>query len=904
MKEEPPENSEIIKPPSHLIKFYLELQKDLEKIWGERSIVLLQNGKFYEIYQVDSHGKAEIAAKCLYMQISLKNGSNRPHSIDNPYMVGFPQDKLSNHLHKLLRHNLVVAIYEQISLTGCSKKGYRYLKTYSPSVYIDDESPDKNYLLALEYTSWICPIKGIELNGFYSAMLDLNTGESSYIESLDQSNNKKAEADLYRIINSYKPKEIIVNDSDLVKKLNKDICGATGDNNIIVRDVDPKWRRPSYQEEIFKKIFKDRDNILSYLKLDSKPEISTLFVVLYSYAWSFDKDIVKRLKFPVDIGVSDFLLLNRDTVEQMHLFTDDYPLFNILNRTKTPMGERLLHFRLLNPFLDPNKIETIYQQTEYFINQNNENLVKQLKTIGDLEKRSRLMLTGTLKSYQIPQIYDSIVISIDILKEYKDLFNIDKKTIKGLKRFIEKISETFELNLLRKKNIGNYFIDDEELINYEKEILDLKSFFYEFAESLSDIIDPGKKSVTVDSTDRDGYYLKTTKTRAKKIKDLNINIKNINITYDDLYLEILSNSVKIKSRRFQEINTKINSLENKLNDLVEIKYKKILEVLTEEFYDYIVKTSDAIAEIDFVQSSAYISKERGYTKPIILSEPCIDTKKLRHPIIEIISDKEYIPNDISIKNTGMLIYGINAVGKSSLLRAVGTAVIMAQAGLYVAAERFRYGIYKKIISKISTSDSMSSGKSTYMMELEQISDMVNADSETLVISDELCCSTETESAHALVASVLELLIKNNSTFIFSTHLRDLQFYDLNLKIMHMDAEISEGKLTSSRILKDGGITETYGLELASAWGMDRSLIKRAFQIRDGDHIVSTKVSRYNKDLYMDSCKLCGNKNNLHTHHIREQSTADSRGMIDGRFHKNRKFNLLVVCEDCHKKIHS
>jgi DNA mismatch repair ATPase MutS len=119
----------------------------------------------------------------------------------------------------------------------------------------------------------------------------------------------------------------------------------------------------------------------------------------------------------------------------------------------------------------------------------------------------------------------------------------------------------------------------------------------------------------------------------------------------------------------------------------------------------------------------------------------------------------------------------------------------------------------------------------------------------------------------------------------------------------MESSIENGKLVSNRVLKPGGITENYGLELAAAWGLDSSFMKRAFKLRDGDELLTTKSSRYNKNVYMEYCKMCKSKENLHTHHIREQHTADSNGLIENRFHKNKKFNLLVLCEDCHRKIH-
>jgi DNA mismatch repair protein MutS len=881
-------SNEIFQPPNHLIKFYISLQQKLEETWGNRSIVLLQNGKFYEIYQYKST-KAEEAAKILCMQISLKNGSSKPHSIDNPYMVGFPVDKISNHLAKFLRENYVVSVYEQITVDSSQKKGYRHLKIYSPGVYIDEGVSRNSYIAAIEYTTWLCPISGVKLSGLYCVLLDLSTGESGYIESLDTPQQKKVDADLHRIMISYKPVELILFDESLLTKI------KVYNTNTIIREMNKQWRKPSYQNELFKQIFETSglQTPLQYLKLNNTPEIATLFVAIYDHAWRIDKNIIKRLKTPTNFNITNFLVLNRDSVEQLHI--ED--LFKHLNNTDTPMGERLLHSRLLNPLIDSEELTTIYQQTEYFIRSN---ITLDLKTIGDLEKRTRKMLTGTLKEYQIPEFYDSLVAANSVLKEFRDLFCI-KIT---LKKLISELENIFDISSIRASK--SIFLNDLELNQLEIEINNQKNFFYEVAEKI------GEK-ISVDYTDRDGYYLKTTAARMKKIsKEFSISVRSILITYDDLYIETLSSSIKIKSKQFIKVNTIIEKLKDKLQKLTQAKFSQVLNTLSEKWYELLLDCSNFIAQIDFVNSSAKIAKKRGYCCPIIESNSSfLNAKKLRHPIIEAIIDTEYIPNDICLKSDGVIIYGINAVGKSSFLRSVGIAIVMAQAGLYVAAESFEYFIYDRIISKISTKDDIMSGKSTFIVELHEISDMISLSNEsTLVISDELCCSTEIESACALVSATLEVLVAKKASFIFSTHLKDLQLLDT--RILHMDAYIENGKLVSSRLLLPGGIDDNYGLELAGAWGIQSDLLKRAFEIRNRSgmseangtiELLSTKSSRYNSDVYLDKCKLCGSKENLHTHHIVEQKNSNESGLVYNRFHKNKKFNLLVVCENCHKKIH-
>lgn len=860
-------------PPKHLIKFYFELQDKLEENWGDNSIVLLQNGKFYEMYQVHEHGKAKQVSKILSMRLNLKNGCSKPHSIDNPYMAGLPKDKLSNHLYKILRENFIVEVYDQITLTGCVKKGYIYNKTYSPTIFVDEGISNSNWTLAVDLYSWKCPITGVELYGLFTVLLDFTTGESYYLEVLDTPKSKIAITELNRIVNSYKPKLIV--STQPIPNI----------KTIIVEEKS-EYKKPSYQNNLLSKCFDTPDlkTTLEYLNLNDKPEISYNYLLLINYAYRFDKDIIKKLKYPKDISIQKCLHLNRDSVDQLHISQ----LFDFLNKTQTPMGERLLKWRLYNPLLKKNKLNIIYDQIEN-ISEND------LSGIIDLEKISRKMLSLSVKPYDIPSLHDSLIKSRKILKDNKDLFGVENTLLKSCKRFYTEIDDTFDLNILRKRSEDNFFRDDEKLNSIENQILELKRFFYKVAEKFSE-------KVTVENNERDGYYLKTTKTRSKKITEFNEIVDSISLTIDDFDFENTASYTKISCKYFKKINDSIDKLQSELKDETKKIFLDKLERYIKNYYDDLIDISKFIAEIDFVDNISKISKKRGYTRPVF-DYDSFKAVKLRHPIIEDKLDTEYIPNDIDLTK-GKLIYGINTVGKSSLLRSIGLAVIMAQAGIFVACEKLHLKIYNNIISKISVYDDINQGKSSYMMELEEISDMVSlADSKTLVISDELCCSTEVDSAVALVASVIDKLVERKATFVFSTHLRDLQFECCDsLEILHMKAEINGSKLTSDRKLHPGGIVDNYGLELARAWGLDEKLLEKAFKIRDGEEII--KTSNYNKGVYMESCKICGSKKDLHTHHIVEQAKADKYGLIDGRYHKNKKFNLLVVCESCHRKIHS
>ena len=371
-----------------------------------------------------------------------------------------------------------------------------------------------------------------------------------------------------------------------------------------------------------------------------------------------------------------------------------------------------------------------------------------------------------------------------------------------------------------------------------------------------------------------------------------------------------------------------------MNEIM-IKYKAYLKLMKEKYLEFCSLLSskmnvlkyitDKIGVIDVTNSGAQCVISNRYCKPEIVEDEkgsFLDAKGMRHPIIERIRDDiEYIPNDIFISyDNSKLIYGLNSSGKSCLSKSVILTVIMAQAGFYVPCESFKYCPYKSIIIKTSSEDNIFMGVSSYIYELKKIKCMVNScNNRTLIFADELCNSTEHQSAIGMFGSTVKFLSDKKSSFIFTTHLHDVKnikvvkelIDDKKIELKHLetDTKIIDGRkvITYARKLLDGPGKEIYGLEVANYIGLGQEFMHCAYQIRDEyiNNSYEYKQSNYNKDLYLRKCAICGNNNHdlLHTHHINEQSTADDKGFI-GHYHKNKMHNLLNVCNKCHHNIHN
>jgi len=340
-----------------------------------------------------------------------------------------------------------------------------------------------------------------------------------------------------------------------------------------------------------------------------------------------------------------------------------------------------------------------------------------------------------------------------------------------------------------------------------------------------------------------------------------------------------------------------------------------------------------IAEIDVLQSNVLNVVDKGYTKPLLNTSlerktSYLNIEQIRHPIIESINTKtQYVPNDIAMgvnNKDGVLLFGVNAVGKSSLMKSIGVNLIMAQAGMYVAASKFEYKPFKYLFTRILGNDNLYAGLSSFEVEMKEFKVILKfADENSIILGDELCRGTVIEDSSALVAAALEMLSKRGSKFIFATHIHSLTGMDCvtkleNIRLCHMLVEQDPNnakKLIYSRKLKDGSGPSSYGILVASSMNIDEDFIARAIEIRKGiesqTHSSGSNVivgSKYNKDKVIAMCEVCCKNNAVDVHHINQQCDANCCELIDnielGIFNKNKLWNLVSLCKPCHQAVHA
>jgi DNA mismatch repair protein MutS len=374
-----------------------------------------------------------------------------------------------------------------------------------------------------------------------------------------------------------------------------------------------------------------------------------------------------------------------------------------------------------------------------------------------------------------------------------------------------------------------------------------------------------------------------------------------------------------------DLCSSISSVKIQMKDLIASVYNNILSKMT-VFQTQMHNIVDVVTLIDVIFTKVYIARTYNYCKPEIVfnsEKSFMDAKGLRHCLIEHLQQSElYVTNDVELGNNdtdGILLYGTNAVGKTSLIRALGITTIMAQAGLFVPCSQFKFSPYKHIFTRILGNDNMFKNMSTFAVEMYELRTILRlADEKSLVLGDELCSGTESISATSIFVSGIQHLQNKKSSFIFATHLHEIVNYEeitslktVVMKHMAVFYDREKDLLIYDRKIKDGSGDNMYGLEVCKSLNLPKEFIESANNIRMKYHpesasILSLKTSHFNSKKIVGICEMCNLEPGKEVHHLQHQKIANENGFIETQtasFHKNHPANLLTLCEKCHDKIH-
>ena len=981
-----------------IVKDYLDLTEKWKNEYGERTLVLMQVGSFFEAYGLlDENNNIQGSnivdfAEINDMAISRKNICVGKSKV---VMAGFGLPQLDKYIKKLQDNGYTIVVYVQDSQ---SKNTTRSLNgIYSPGTYFSNESKElTNNIICIWINHSSNKIIGIgEQINIGISNIDIFTGKTSLFEfTMPYYHNPCTYDELERYISIYNPNECVILSNleeyiidDIINftniqcsKIHKIILNKNNNYSSDLHKSAENAEKQIYQQEIIKRFYPFDNEEIIINEIQNYCIASQSFCYLLDFVYKHNPNLVSKLSKPLYENYTDRFILANHSLKQLNIISDNRYngklscVSKFLNNCVTPIGKRKFQYNLLNPNTDIEKLNKSYNITDYLLTTDWNKYKELLEEIRDLEKLKRKLVMKKITPKDFSIIYNNILLidKINILinkdKKLKQYFQGENiNNIKSKSETIKKIITDF-FDLDKAKHIddinnisdsGNnslknmFFINKglyEKVDNGYKKSIESRQLIECIRENFSNMIKEFEKSTkttefvklhetpkmepTLVSTKRRTTFLK--KSFESREKSIELKYKSEFTDTDETFKLDIDNidfipyngnnsNVCITNSSIRNIAVSINNSKNELLGILELYYSEFVNKFIDNnnILDDLIQF---ISEIDILQCKCFIASKYNYCKPIITEseKSFFNFTGIRHCLIEQLNTRElYVTNDLELGNTnkkdysnGILLYGTNAVGKTSFIKSIGICIIMAQAGLFVPCKTFEYYPYNYIFTRILGNDNIFKGLSTFAVEMSELRTILQfSNKNSLILGDELCSGTESDSALSIFVSGLEELHKNESSFMFATHFHEIVKYEevknLNkIKLYHMEVMFDKitNKLVYDRKLKEGAGDSMYGLEVCKSLNLPQNFLDRAHELRVKynnvyKNILDMDTSKYNSKKVKGLCEMCKINIGTEIHHLEYQKNANKNDYLEEGFHKNHVANLVNICEDCHNNIH-
>lgn len=776
------------------------------------AILLYRVGDFYETFSEDAVKTADV------LGIVLTKRNNGGNDIE---LAGFPYHSLEVYLPKLVRAGYRVAICEQLEKPSKEKKIVKRGVTdlVTPGLTIEDTILDRktnNYLAAIHFTP---------KQEYGVAFLDISTGDFLVSEG--------NAASMEKLIDSFQPAEIIFSkfyQKQYFQSFQDRYYSYTLDEWVFTLDYGREKLLDKFSVSNLKG-FGIEDMQLGQIAAGS----------ILHYLGTTQNEKLAHVSRINRIHSDHYVWLDRFTVNNLELVKSTHDggksLLHILDKTVSPMGARLLRKWILLPLLSLEKIHARHDMVSYFIRQweDQENLDKLIKSVGDLERIASKLAMEKINPREMLQLKRGL----DVLPQIIRILH--KSGHESLQMLAEKLLPCELLNAEIQKAVsddppavlakGNVIRD-----GYHEDLDDLRHVIRNSKELLVDIQKSeaektGISSLKIGFNNVFGYYLEVT----NKYKD------HEKIPDSWVRKQTLTNAERYVSEDLKKLESKILTAEEKIAEWEEKLYIELV-AKANSYLDAIQQNAKNLGMLDVILSFAKVAVKNNYCQPVMSDSTIIDVREGRHPVIEqqLGIQESYVPNDIFLdcEHTQiMMITGPNMSGKSAVLRQTALIALMAQMGSFVPAKSAEIGIVDKVFSRVGASDNISSGESTFMLEMnETASIMNNISPRSLILLDEIGRGTSTYDGISIAWSLAEFLHNNtkaNPKTLFATHYHELnELAEQYPRIKNYNVATREmgNKVIFLRKLTEGGCEHSFGIHVAAMAGMPKVIIERAQEI--------------------------------------------------------------------------
>ncbi|MGN7204037.1 DNA mismatch repair protein MutS [Pedobacter sp. SAFR-022] len=831
------------------------------------ALLLFRVGDFYETFGEDAVKTAQILGIVLTRRGQGPNGHIE--------LAGFPHHSLENYLSKLVRAGQRVAICDQLEDPKATKtivkRGVTELVT--PGVAYNDNilnQKSNNYLAAVYFEKQQCGV----------SFLDISTGEfhvaQGSIEYVD------------KLLQGFKPTEVVFQ-----KSKRKEFMEYFGDK-FYTFHLDDWAFTADYATETLTKHFE-----VSSLKGFGVDKLSTGIIaagVILHYLNETEHRNLKHITAISRLEEDQFMWLDRFTIRNLELVSsandNAVTLFDVLDQTSTPMGARLLHKWIIMPLKELKPIQERLGMVEYLVQHPGliEELLNHIKQIGDLERlisKVGLQKVGPRELSQLKKALQHIEAVKQIAAESNNPF---------LEQLAEQLNPCLSIRARLERELqedppalllkGNVIAEgvDEELDRLRKIAFGGKGFLVEIQKR--EAAATGIPSLKIAFNNVFGYYLEVTHTHKDKVPS------------DWIRKQTLVNAERYITPELKEYEEQILGAEDKIQQ-IEIRLYQELVYQVSTNIKPIQLNAFLVAQLDVLLCFAQLAINNHYVKPVLNTRKVLDIKGGRHPVIEkrLPVGEEYITNDVFLDNDTqqiIIITGPNMSGKSAILRQTGLIVLMAQMGCFVPAKAAEIGLVDKIFTRVGASDNLSSGESTFMVEMNETASILNNISDrSLILLDEIGRGTSTYDGISIAWAIAEFLHTHPSAkpkTLFATHYHELnELASTMSRIKNFNVSIKEAgnKIIFLRKLVPGGSEHSFGIHVAKMAGMPPKLINRANEI-----LKKLEIDRTEGQSIKDSIKKVQNQAyQLHMFAIDDPVLVKIRDMLN-----NLDVNVLTPVE--------
>lgn len=776
------------------------------------AILLFRVGDFYETFGED----AVVASKVL--GIILTNRNNGGSKIE---LAGFPHHSMETYLPKLVRAGYRVAVCDQLEKPSPNKKIVKrgVTEVVTPGVTINDSllnQGDNNFLCALHIE------KEYQIG---MAFLDISTGEFFVTEG-DKSQTEK-------YLQSFKPTEILFSREH--KKLIDEWLGE-------------EFYTYPMDEWMFSKDFAE-EKLLGHFRVlsmkgfgvEDMEAAQVAAGIVLQYLHHTENNRLGHIRKISRLQSSDYLWLDKFTIRNLELISSLHPtgqsLLSVLDRTSSPMGSRLLRKWMVLPLTSLKRINGRLDAVEHLKSDGDkrDKILSHLKRVGDLERLVSKIVLNRINPRELLQLLyamQSIEPIVEILStEAPESLKLIGKQLNPCEELQNLLSEQIREEAPAVFGKGPVIKEgfDAELDDWRNTIRNSKELLLEIQEE--EIKRTGIQNLKIGFNNVFGYYLEVTN-----------KYKNKGLIPDDwVRKQTLSNSERYITEDLKDLETRILTAEDQISILEERIYNKLVEDI-QTYADIVQTNAGFVAILDCLISFAIISGENNYHRPEINDGYEIEVKNGRHPVIEreMPPGQAYIPNDLKLdteENQILMITGPNMSGKSAILRQTALICLMGQMGCFVPAESAKIGLIDKIFTRVGASDNISSGESTFMVEMNETASILNnLSNRSLILLDEIGRGTSTYDGISIAWSIAEYLHEVGNLrpkTLFATHYHELNELEKSfsrIKNYHVSTREAGNKVIFLRKLTRGGSNHSFGIHVAAMSGMPNDVINRANDI--------------------------------------------------------------------------